>query len=76
MKQPSVARSRSPNWRQCFGLLKQGTLTEGEGTVDLQVLTCLDQLLLILTLLFTFSAKQEEVYSISPSLSASVSVPW
>ena len=54
MKQPSVARSRSPNWRQRFGLLKQGTLTEGEATVDLLVLIRFNYLLLILNILFTF----------------------
>jgi hypothetical protein len=36
--------------------LEQGSLTKGEGlsTLDLLVLTCLDQLLLMLKILFTF----------------------
>ncbi len=36
--------------------LEQGSLTEGEGlsTLDLLALTCLDQLLLMLKILFTF----------------------
>ncbi len=46
------------------------------GTVDLLVLTCLDQLLLILSIIFTFlmSYHNEEVICTEPS--HSVSVPW
>jgi hypothetical protein len=36
----------------------QGSLTEGEGSLDLLVLTILDQLLFILKILFTFTTKQ------------------
>jgi hypothetical protein len=58
----------------------QGTFSEGEGlgTVDLLVLTSLDQLIFIMNILFTFVTKQAKLLrgQIVLSLFPSVSVPW